>query len=1766
MSDEVVDTGGDVDASLEGGNYEVIKQRLAQSGAALLAKVEALNAKRKEVFGGTELSVVANERVRTENNCVPRDIVAIGDLLLFGYNVFIGLKSETSPKDVFALHRFQPASDSGQGYDCSAVPLDSAGGFLVEEQFLREFDNLYRYYKDARLLRLVKTDTALLAVFQSGQKHTDVKVFRWRIEADGGVRYVDDRGDGDYKFPPAYDFEWTEVVREDQSSGRFPHYGILDEIFVDTHGGTLTIKVEDNTETGHGIYDEPVEDKNQVLDDGKFFYVRLGELILLKVLPFREQRWRYLVYNRRTQSVVRIDAIGQACRQLPEDQGILFPGGFYLQTGDYKVFDGDNAGLEFERAIRSPNGEDVLYVFHRKEDGHYALLSYNMIRKEVTSPIHCHGYSAFEDGRVVVFRAVSDEPTRVHPMQVWQTPFTSAAFAAAAPTDGSFLAKVGNAELVRGISDAFSIARLTRTETPNRFTFEDIIATSAKALDSYYWLGHADVGDLKSAVAQVRTNAELIVDEFEKVIAFRAEAKQVLAEAEEQFAAAVRDLHPERWHAIEPFLDALTSLRKQRGHLISLKEVRYIDLPRVEQLEAQTVEHFDRVSRDCVQFLLRDEAFAPLSESLEQTLANLADVKKVADAAPLREQVEKTAEGLDLLSDVVGNLKIEDATQRTAILEDITEVFAQVNRTRAQIENRYRDLMSHEGRAEFGAQFKLLGQSVASALSLCDTPERCDEEMSRIMVQLEELESRFSEFDEFLADLAGKREEIYEAFGARKQTLLDERQRRVQNIVKAAERILEGVKRRASTLGAADELNAYFASDAMVMKLRELADQLVELGDSVKADEIHARIKAARQDALRAMRDKLDLYEDGAAIIKLGQHRFSVNTQPLELSMVPREGDMWLHLGGTDFYEPIADEAFAATREFWSQDLISETPEVYRGEYLAACLLADAEQGAGGLSIDRLRDAAATGGLADVVKEYAQDRYDEGYDRGLHDADAALILDKLLVMRDTVGLLRFPANQRAAALLFWAWHDDADARTRWHRQAVNLGRLRAAFGDGGAVAELAAELGEAIAAFAADDDLSVLGAIEPELAGRYLVEELMAEAPRFATSAAAVRLGESLQHEMELQGVRAAFEDDLRALDGRLGEQLLLAKAWVDASVARNPDSAHAALEATVSLIDRGLDREPSSALTELQVEGLLGRHPRIKERQMSLRIDEFTARLTAFRTVRAPAYRAYRALRAETVARERDRLRIDELKPKVMTAFVRNKLINDVYLHIVGDNLAKQIGAAGAAKRTDLMGMLLLISPPGYGKTTLMEYIASRLGLVFVKVNGPSLGHAVHSLDPTEAPNATARQEVEKINLALEMGNNVMLYLDDIQHTHPELLQKFISLCDAQRRIEGVWKGRTRTYDMRGKKFCVVMAGNPYTESGDKFQIPDMLSNRADVYNLGDILHGKDELFALSYIENALTSNQVLAPLATREQADVYKLIRMAQGEQIPTTELAHGYSAVELQEVLAVLRHMFRCQQVLLSVNQQYIISAAQDDAFRTEPPFKLQGSYRNMNKLAEKVVSAMTEDEVASLIDDHYLGEAQTLTTEAEQNLLKLAELRGRMTDEQRARWDEIKGEFRRQKRMGGAEDDPVVRVTGTLSGLGEQLEGIRAVLSSGPKLGGEVDKLGAQLEGIRAALANGSSMAAQVDRLAEALAKLAPGNMKVEVTTEPPAGVQELLAQQVSIVERTLVPMVRAATQDLHDSQGLARQLAQVIELLEEVDLRLRETNPLLPRKG
>ncbi|WP_375759685.1 DNA repair ATPase [Corallococcus exercitus] len=1714
------------EATLEGGSYEVIRARLHSQADALATQANALNARRKALFGGTELTVIGNERVRTENNCVPRDIVSVGKYLLFGYNVFIGLKKETNVSDVFSLHRFEKTAE---GFDLSAVPPTEAGGFLADPRFVKDFGELYKYYKDAKLLQLRRRDSRLLAVFQTGQSARDLKVFRFNVDVEGRATYVDNQGERDHVYPPSHDFEWTVATREQYVLGQHPHVNVLDQVFVETVKGDLTVKVEDNTTTGLGIYSEPVDDPDQSLDDAEFAWTQVGGLILLRILPFREKAHRYLVFNSRTQHVVRIDAIGQSCVRLPEDQGIVFPGGYYLQTGDYKVFDGASEGMEFHQAVRSPNGEDVLYVFHRRDEGSYVLFPYNLVRKEVQTPLQANGMSLFADGGLVVFRATSQEPTRVHPMQVWQTPFVSDEHAAKLPPAPGYLGKVGNAELVRGISDALTLPRVAKTDKPTRRTYEDLVSAATRALDAYYWLSHAEVG-LQEPIEQLRRTSELIIDEFEKVLAMRKRAEESLAQALQAQETLLLNAQPEGLTDAEGFMRALADLRRHRGHLITLKDVRYMDLGRVDALEQAVVAASDAVSTACVDFLQKGEALQPLASRLDGLMERLEPLATTAELAPLAEDLERTGQGLEVLGEVVGGLQVGDPLARARILEGISELFSRLNRVRAGLQAKRKELSGKEKRAEFGAQFKLLGQSIENALSQADSPEKCDEALSKLTVLLEELEGRFGEFDEFLGQITQKREELLEAFGARKQALVDERQRRASGLFGAAERILQGVQRRAKSFKADDELNAYFASDAMILKLRQLAEQLLALQDSVRADEVLSRVKSAKQDALRALRDKQDLFEGGEGLIKLGPYRFHVNTQPLELTLVPRDGALYLQLTGSDYTQKLEDPELLKYRELWDQHLVSETRDVYRAEYLAAGLLMDAEEGKGGLTPAALYEAGAQGQLLERVRAYAADRFDEGYERGVHDADAAAILEKLLALHQGAGLLRFAPVPRAWAALYWAFDGDDALRGVFHRRARSLARLRQAFDTGSDLVALGDELGERVLAFLQGHGLTASPA-EGRQAGRYLVEELAVERPRFTTSREALALRDAFLAHLDRHGSRTAFDDDLRGLEKNLPERLRIARAWVDAFLARREggpgEAAHVALEtAVVLLTDRKLDRETAGAITATEATGLLGSHPRIQERKLALRLDEFLARLGEFRQVRVPAYVAYRAYLRDLLDRERRKLRLEELTPKVLTSFVRNRLIDEVYLPLIGANLAKQLGAAGEGKRTDRMGMLLLMSPPGYGKTTLMEYVASRLGLTFVKVNGPALGHSVKSLDPSEAPNATARQEVERINLSFEMGNNVMLYLDDIQHTDPELLQKFISLCDGQRRVEGVWNGQTRTYDLRGKKFCVVMAGNPYTETGERFRIPDMLANRADTYNLGDILDGKEELFALSYLENALTSNPVLAPLATRDPQDVHRLIRMAKGDDVPSGELKHGYAAAELQEIIAVFQRLFRVQQVLLKVNLQYIASAAQDERFRTEPPFKLQGSYRNMGKLAEKVVSAMTDDELERRIDDHYQGESQTLTTAAEQNLLKLQEMRGRLTPEKAKRWEEIKQGFARVKRMGGKEDDPVARVTGQLGAIEEQLGSVRdAVVQAAAQANAPSDEtpVAPHLEALREAVL-------EVARVGREAARKPPAPVQVSLPAAPQAApVPQAPATDLAPYLKHLAQLLKALTE-------------------------------------
>lgn len=1862
------------DQAVASGNaYELIKKRLTEQGSRLEQQTAKLNNARLQEFGSTQMQVIARTRIRTEYNCVAQDMVQVGDYMLFGYNVFMGLKRASNIKDVLSLYRLidPPNKNVGDNNSESAADIDNGEStantesatdnngsrehteqeyqleevdlkntFLDQEAFVQDFNELYRYYKQTRLIQLTVKDSKLLLAFQIGERITDIRVFRFALDFSQGtpesaqIAYVDNRGERDIELPPAYDFDWIETTREQMINGKYPHMNILDTVFVETVGGDLTIKIEDNTQSGQGIYSEPVNDRTQSLTDAEIAYAKVGSLILLKILPYREDSYRYFVYNTLTETVLRLDAIGQSCVQLPEDHGIIFPGGYYLQTGEYKLFDANNVGakdLKFKRKIVSPNGEDVLFLFYDVALGVTGLFPYNLIKKQLANPIYCNGMALAENGRLVLFSDQS-EPSRIHPMQIWHTPYASPEYVSELPESTSFYGKIGNKELVRGISDLYSITRLIDNQSVSQKLYEELADNTSRLFDSYYWLSEPELSEVASSIKEVTATAELVIDEFAKVQSIQKQTQTALADADTQQNEILRQIRVTTFESASDYVDQLSALRRQKGRLVSLEDLRYLDSDKLEALQTQLATAESELAEKTVLFLSGEEALSSYEGILIDVSERLHTAETNAELKPVLEKIDETAQGLDLLTELLGTLDVADATVRTQIIDDISTIYASLNQSKAKLNHKRKNLGSAEAVAQFGAQFKLFGQSIANALSIANTPEKSDEQMAKLLVQLEELESQFADpesgsGDQFLADIISKREEIYETFENHKQQLLDARNRKAQNLGDGALRMLESIKKRTQSTGVTgfkeeEALNTYFAADGLVQKVRNIAKELQAMGFSVKADDIDARLKAIQIESYKSLKDKSDLFEDGGQIIKLGKHRFSVNTQPLDLTLLSRQQSdgkrvLNLHLTGTDYYEVLNNAELNALRPYWDMNIASESDKVYRAEYLAYSIIESAKNSQDGLTETRLYQAYdATiitldingdidndSPLSKLVKAYATPRYQLGYDKGIHDHDATLLLMQILPTLREAGLLIYTPQVRALAQLFywqlnlvqalgldalrqfgydnWLNESVLTRASNWTDRAATAEQLRRALGSDTAKSLLVEDMSQIMHQFVTahnDDSIGVnkgssvdngaskqsksgldskLGSensdihnaniFKPsyvQLASEYLVSVIGQASISdsgvdakidWQTSQQAQQLCEQLSQTLNSAAGNTqnttSFEQ-LQSSIGKLGFQpksayellatwfhALLDKTYGDTEsanvLANDANEEGAALteeqlaesqekealrkqqlesgrhyvpeaiavlltqlndtqrEALVQrLIDSGISFDKSATGTpstlsfsattsltslnnplnqvqsferstgkvslEIQINNLLGEHTRIHQQTLTFAVDDFLNRLHHHDTQVIPAYRRYLAMRSEILHDSKETLRLDEFMPRPLSSFVRNRLINESYLPLIGDNLAKQMGTVGEDKRTDLMGILMMISPPGYGKTTLMEYVANRLGLIFMKINCPSLGHDVTSLDPEKAPNATAREELNKINLAFEMGNNVMLYLDDIQHTHAEFLQKFISLGDGTRRIDGVWQGKTKTYDMRGKKFCVVMAGNPYTESGEAFKVPDMLANRADIYNLGDIMSGMEEVFALSYIENSLTSNTVLAPLANRDLADVHRLIKMAKTDnanlaQAQSSELTYPYSTSEVNEIIAILRHMFRVQEVILDVNQAYIASASQDDKYRVEPIFKLQGSYRNMNKMTEKLSAVMNENELNQLIDDHYLGESQLLTQGAESNLLKLGEMRGVLTDAEKERWAQIKADFLRNKAMGGEDGDTGARIVAQLVDL-------------------------------------------------------------------------------------------------------------------------------------
>lgn len=1618
----------------EGGTFATLKKRLNDHALNLHKTVKSLNEERESKFGTSSMEALGRVRVRTPHNCVARDVVRLGEFLLFGFNVEHSLKQTVDITEVFSLYRLE---ENEGGWEITQSAMK--GSFLENDKFLTDFSSLFRFHKQARLIQLATLDNHLLMVFQVGDRGDHLKVFRWSLDNAGTVRsYIDDRGADNFCLPERFDFKWTLLSREHMVQGVSPHYSIDDQLFVDNTGGAITFKVENNTSSGEGVFEDPVEAASQSLSDGVFEYAKRGEVYLIRIKPYGEDNWRYYIFNPGEKVLHRQDALADSVRSLPENHGLIFPGGIYLFSDELKTVDVPQ-GLRFKRMVEAPNGEDVLIVFYAPSTGAVALVRYNLINRTSAPPITGHGYALFEGGELAVFTADA-KPSQVHPVQLWQTPFESQTFYADKTTsDDSELGRIGNPELVSGIADLYGVVKLTDLDDAGLRHFDTLIKRVDKLLDQRFWLHEGHFDPVNKALHEVRSTAELMVDEYEKVESVRAQSNQVLNDADKTLSLLIQETRPESWREPHQFVAHLKKLQDHRGLIRSLAERRYIDRARLAALDKKAAEAVDKLADRTLTFLSKPKALEKYIEQMEELSQQVEASNDRKDLQSLVNDYHEITFGLDFVQELLSSLASEDTEQQTTIADNLSSLYSRVNQDRSRAEIKLNECGREEAKVQFASKLRLYEQSLANGVHTVATPDDCDGLLARMLNQLQEIESQFGEFDEFLNALIEQRETTQETIEARRQQLAQERQRKASSLKEAGQRILNNLVKRSDHFNEVAEVHTFFASDAMVAKVRSLAIQLKELNAPLEADDLESQLQAAQDSAQRIVRDRADIYEEGGAVIKLGpKHRFSVNRQEPALTLVPASDGLRLHISGTQFYETVKDDRLTNFDDCWELHTPAEAPDVCKAEYLAYRFIEAVNNGNAEPNPSGWDDTEA---LGKAVRQFAGPRYRDGYEKGIHDHDAVKILQKLGPAKGEAGLLRFAPQVRATALLFWCFQAP-EYQQRLQVETASAGALQKLMRCGDLLIQVQHAVYDDMVVFSKQHRLDVEQWVL-EQAADYLCASLADHPDAFEVSTIGNNLKDRFTDYLRDQKQQAMLDQvmfEARDEPKRLWRILL---AWLTAFARQDGDALneHFCPEAAMMLIAEDRLREGKfvarDANLTFKVEGLLGRHERIKEQALDLALDEFETRLHRHINDRLPRWESLQKIRHQMLEEQQNRLRIEEFTAKPLTSFVRNKLISQVYLPLVGDNLAKQMGTAGDDRRSDLSGLLIMISPPGYGKTTLMEYVASRLGLIFMKINCPSLGHNVTSLDPERASNSTARAELIKLNLAFEMGNNVMLYLDDIQHTHPEFLQKFISLCDGTRRIDGIWKGTTKTYDMRGKRFAICMGGNPYTESGETFQIPDMLANRADVRNLGDQLSGMEDVFALSYLENSMSANGVIAPLASRSMEDFYRFADLAAGMDVNSVDFDHDYSAAEREEIVAVLKRLLRVRDVILAVNETYIASSGQADAYRTEPPFKLQGSYRNMSKLAEKVSPVMSDAELENLIDDHYQGEAQLLTQGAEENLLKLKELRGTLTDTDCHRWDAIKASYRAKIQAGG-DGDAGEKVVHQLVSIGDHLK--------------------------------------------------------------------------------------------------------------------------------
>ena len=179
-------------------------------------------------------------------------------------------------------------------------------------------------------------------------------------------------------------------------------------------------------------------------------------------------------------------------------------------------------------------------------------------------------------------------------------------------------------------------------------------------------------------------------------------------------------------------------------------------------------------------------------------------------------------------------------------------------------------------------------------------------------------------------------------------------------------------------------------------------------------------------------------------------------------------------------------------------------------------------------------------------------RFQEGYAKGVHDHDAAILLGALIKLNSTIGLLVWPSEARACAAVFWHAFCPEQEKEVLAQTCAGLGAIHQLFPNPSRSRIYVDRLKDLIGAYVTR--YSIFAETWVNDAAEYLFLELL-ESPDFCISPEAADLYDGFWMHLRDNRFEDGFKKSIEPLTDQPAERFFLLRDWMEAFVnSKHPD------------------------------------------------------------------------------------------------------------------------------------------------------------------------------------------------------------------------------------------------------------------------------------------------------------------------------------------------------------------------------------------------------------------------------------------------------------------------------------------------------------------------------------------------------------------------------------------------------------------------------------